>query len=85
MSAGAVPVAPGGLGPGQLGVIVVGRVILGDIAVTITDLAQRGFLAVDEAADDRGWLLSPSGAGAPRQMRGPRAGVRSESVCAVRL
>jgi len=70
MSAGAVPVAPGGLRPGQLGLIVVGRVIMGDIAVTVADLAQRGFLAVDEAADDRDWLLSPSGAGAPGQMRG---------------
>jgi hypothetical protein len=44
---------PGGLRPGQLSLLVLRRVIMGDIAVTIIDLAQRGVLAVAEQED--GW------------------------------
>ena len=44
---------PAGLRPGQLSLLVIRRVIMGDIAVTIVDLAQRGVLAVDEQED--GW------------------------------
>jgi hypothetical protein len=42
---------PGGLRPGQLSLLVIRRVIMGDIAVTIIDLAQRGVLAVEERDD----------------------------------
>ncbi len=69
MSAGTVPGAPGGLRAGQLGVIVLGRVIMGDIAVTLADLAQRELLTVDEAGDDGDWLLRPSASAAS----GPRS------------
>lgn len=58
MSARDVPAVPGGLRAGQLGVIAIGRVIIGDIAVTLPDLAQRKLLTVSEAEDDRDWLLS---------------------------
>jgi hypothetical protein len=44
---------PAGLRPGQLSLLVIRRVLMGDIAVTIVDLAQRGVLAVDEQED--GW------------------------------
>jgi hypothetical protein len=64
MSAADVPEAPGGLRAGQLGVIVIGRVIMGDIAVTLADLAQREELTVNEAGGDGDWLLSPSAGGA---------------------
>jgi hypothetical protein len=55
-----VPVPPEGLRPGQLGVIAIGRVIIGDVATTLVDLALRGLLRVDEdtAAADGGWLLT---------------------------
>jgi hypothetical protein len=52
-----LPQVPAGLRPGQLGVVVLGRVIMGDIAVTLVDLALRGWLSLEEA--DGGWRLSP--------------------------
>jgi hypothetical protein len=70
MSTAHVPAAPGGLRPGQLGVIITGRVIMGDIAVTLADLAQRKLLTLSRAGDDGDWLLSPSRGPAPgRQQR----------------
>jgi len=48
---GLVPRAPDKLRPGQLGVVMLGRVIIGDIAVTLADLAVRQFLAVREQGD----------------------------------
>lgn len=55
-----VPVPPDGLRPGQLGVVVVGRVIIGDVAATLVDLAVRGLLRIDEdtTVADGGWLLT---------------------------
>lgn len=44
---------PGRLRPGQLSLLVIRRVIMGDIAVTAVDLAQRGVLAAAEQED--GW------------------------------
>jgi hypothetical protein len=38
-----------------------GVVIMGDIAVTLVDLIQRGLLAVEETADGGDWLLTPLG------------------------
>jgi len=72
MSAAGVP---GELRAGQLGVIVIGRVIMGDIAVTLVDLAQRKLLTVSETGGDGDWLLSPS-AGVPtgRQQSPPLLG-----------
>jgi hypothetical protein len=60
MSVSALPAVPGGLRAGQFGVVVIGRVIMGDIAVTLIDLAQRKLLTVSEAGDGGDWLLSPS-------------------------
>jgi hypothetical protein len=55
-----VPVPPDRLRPGQLGVIAIGRVIIGDIAATLVDLALRGLLRIDDdnAAADGGWRLT---------------------------
>lgn len=58
MSAVGIPAIPEGLRAGQLGVVVIGRVIMGDIAVTLVDLAQRKLLTVSKADGD--WVLSPS-------------------------
>lgn len=49
---GLIPRPPDKLRPGQLGVVMLGRVIIGDVAVTLADLAVRQFLAVQEE-DDR--------------------------------
>jgi hypothetical protein len=57
-----VPVPPEGLRPGQLGVVAIGRVIIGDVAATLVDLALRHQLRIDEdtTAADAGWLLTPA-------------------------
>jgi hypothetical protein len=50
---------PGGLRPAQLGVVLVGRVLLGHVGATVVDLACRGCLTVaplDEDGSD--WLLT---------------------------
>jgi hypothetical protein len=65
-----VPAALEGLRAGQTGVVVLGRVIMGDIAVTLVDLIQRGLLAVEETADGGDWLLTPLRGTAPRQKHG---------------
>ena len=60
-----LPVPPDGVRPGHLGVIAVGRVILGDIAATAVDLALRGMLRIESADGGAGgWsltLLEPPG------------------------
>lgn len=59
MPNGVVPVPPDGIRPGQLGVVMLGRVIIGDIATTLVDLTVRGMLAVEEQEQhgQAGWLL----------------------------
>lgn len=64
-SDGLVPRPPDKLRPGQLGVVMLGRVIIGDVAVTLVDLAIRQFLAVQEQGDrhepegvETGWSLA---------------------------
>jgi hypothetical protein len=51
---------PEDLRPAQLGIVLVGRVILGHISATLVDLAQRGFLGLEETrdGDDGDWLLT---------------------------
>jgi hypothetical protein len=39
---------PGKLRPGQMSIVMLGRVIIGDIAVTLVDLAERGRVEVTE-------------------------------------
>ena len=56
---GLVPRPPDNIRPGQVGVVMLGRVIIGDIAVTLVDLAVRRFLAVQELGDRQ----EPEGAG----------------------
>lgn len=51
------PGAPDGVLPGQLGIIMLGRVIMGDIAVTLVDLALRQVVRVEEDLAS-GWLVS---------------------------
>ena len=51
--------------------IVLGRVIMGDIAVILVDLAQRRLLRVEEADDGADWLLVPArGTSARQQVTG---------------
>jgi hypothetical protein len=54
------PMPPGDLRPAQLGIVLIGRVILGHVTATLVDLGQRGFVRIDE--DDGqaspGWLLT---------------------------
>jgi len=51
---------PGDLRPAQLGIVLVGRVVLGHVTATLVDLAQRGFLRIEEADGQVGssWLLT---------------------------
>jgi hypothetical protein len=51
---------PGNLRPAQLGIVLVGRVILGHVTATLVDLAQRGFLRIEEVDGqaDPSWLLT---------------------------
>jgi hypothetical protein len=41
---------PGKLRPGQMSIVMLGRVIIGDIAVTLVDLAERGRVELTEVA-----------------------------------
>jgi hypothetical protein len=36
-----IPAAPKGLKPGEVSMVLLGRVVAGDVAVTLVDLAQR--------------------------------------------
>ena len=63
---GSIPAPLKGLKPGEIGLVVMGRVTMGDIAVTLVDLAVRGLLQVEKADDGGDWLLRPH-QGAPVQ------------------
>jgi hypothetical protein len=54
-----IPASLKGLKPGEISLVVLGRVVMGDIAVTLVDLAQRDLLRVEETDDGADWLLSP--------------------------
>jgi hypothetical protein len=58
-----LPMVPGGVRAGQVSVLLLGKVIVGDIAVTLVDLAVRGLLAV-EPADGDDWTLTVADPGA---------------------
>lgn len=68
MTDGVVPSPPDRIRPGQLGAVMLGRVIIGDIAATLVDLSLRGLLLVGEQDDDspEHWLLRPLHGSAPR-------------------
>jgi len=50
---------PGGIRAGQLNLLVIKRVVIGDIAVTMVDLALRGLVSVEESADSWQVRLRP--------------------------
>jgi len=54
-----IPASLKGLKPGEISLVVLGRVVMGDIAVTLVDLAQRDLLRAEETDDGADWLLSP--------------------------
>jgi len=61
MDAEELPVPPGGMRPGHLGLVAAGRVILGDIAATAVDLSLRGLLEIaGTGGEDGGWVLTPA-------------------------
>jgi hypothetical protein len=65
-----VPRPPSGVRPGQVSLLVLGRVIMGDMAVTMVDLASRSFVRIE--ADRDLWILRPA----------PVPGYRRESLLA---
>jgi hypothetical protein len=67
---GEVPAALDGLHPGQTGVVVLGRVIMGDIAVTLVNLIQKEVLTVEESMDQGDWLLTVTPGTATKQKHG---------------
>jgi hypothetical protein len=69
-----IPASLKGLKPGEISLVILGRVVMGDIAVTLVDLAQRDLLRVEETDDGADWLLSPS-----RGVSGQRAVVEYET------
>ena len=62
-------IPPGGLRPAQLGIVALGRVVFGHLSATLADLAERGFLRIEEipGGDDRDWLLTDLRDTAPGQ------------------
>lgn len=51
---------PEDLRPAQLGIVLRGRIILGDVSATLVDLAQRGFLDIEDVDGSSGpdWRLT---------------------------
>jgi len=51
---------PEGLRPAQLGIVLLGRVIVGHASATLVDLAQRGLIGIEEIRSDAGadWVLT---------------------------
>jgi hypothetical protein len=59
MDAMELPVPPGGVRAGHLGLVASGRVLLGDIAATAVDLCLRSWLEIESSGDrDGGWMLA---------------------------
>jgi hypothetical protein len=65
------PIPPDDFVPGYVGVAVIGHVIMGDIAVTLTDLATRGLLRAQPFGGGRypDWILSVPQAPRPDDLR----------------
>lgn len=76
MDAVELPVPPGGVRPGHLGLIASGRVILGDIAATAVDLSLRGWLEIESSGDrDTGLGRAAAGHPGPGGVRAGAAGM----------
>jgi hypothetical protein len=63
-----LPAPPDGIRPGQLGVVLLQQVIIGDVAATLVDLSIRHLLQVEEP-EPGDWLLGSAHASAPRYRR----------------
>ena len=55
-----IPASLKGLKPGEISLVILGRVVMGDIAITLVDLAQQDLLRVEETDDGADWRLTPS-------------------------
>jgi len=62
-----IPASLKDLKPGEISLVTLGRVVMGDIAVTLVDLAQRDLVRVEETDDGTDWLLTPSPDGSARR------------------
>jgi hypothetical protein len=62
-----IPASLKGLKPGEISLVILSRVVMGDIAVTLVDLAQRDLVRVEETDDGADWLLTPSHGVSARQ------------------
>jgi len=75
-----IPASLKGFKPGEISLVVLGRVVMGDIAVTLVDLAQRDLLQVEETNDGADWLLTP-----PHGVPGRRAIAKYETMLLEKL
>ena len=55
-----IPPSLKGLKPGEISLVILGRVVMGDIAITLVDLAQQDLLRVEETDHGADWRLTPS-------------------------
>jgi len=62
-----IPPSLKGLKPGEISLVILGRVVIGDIAITLVDLAQQDLLRVEETDDGADWRLTPSPGVSARQ------------------
>jgi hypothetical protein len=53
-----IPPSLKGLKPGEISLVILGRVVMGDIAITLVDLAQQDLLRVEETDDGADWRLT---------------------------
>jgi hypothetical protein len=65
-----IPAAPAGLRAGQTGIVILGRVAMGDIAATLVDLILRELLTAEETAGGGDWLLAVTGPAAQQGREG---------------
>jgi hypothetical protein len=70
-----IPPSLTGLKPGEISLVILGRVVMGDIAVTLVDLAQQELLRVAETDDGADWLLT-----VPRRIRAGDRGIRDQAA-----
>ena len=69
-AAARLPAPPDGIRPAQLGVVILRRVIIGDVAATLVDLSIRRLVRIEEHDGELGgWVVIPLHATAPRHRR----------------
>jgi hypothetical protein len=62
-----IPPSLKSLKPGEISLVILGRVVMGDIAITLVDLARQDLLRVEETDDGADWRLTPSHCVSARQ------------------